>query len=68
MAVADVVERVLAGEHGDFVLEAVALVTRELMEAEISQEVGAESARSRPRERPTATAMGDRRRRSAPRP
>jgi len=42
MAVADVVERVLAGEHGDFVLEAVALVTRELMEAEISQEVGAE--------------------------
>ena len=35
MAVADVVEGVLAGEHGDFVREAVALVAREVMEAEI---------------------------------
>jgi len=42
MAVADVVQRVLAGEHGDFVREAVAIVARELMEAEISQEIGAE--------------------------
>jgi putative transposase len=42
MAVADVVQAVLAGEHGDFVREAVALVARELMEAEISQEIGAE--------------------------
>ena len=33
---------VLAGEHGDFVREAVALVARELMEAEISSEVGAQ--------------------------
>ncbi len=33
MAVADVAERVLAGEHGDLVREAVALVARELMEA-----------------------------------
>jgi transposase-like protein len=32
----------MAGEHGDFVREAVALVARELMEAEISVEVGAE--------------------------
>jgi transposase-like protein len=42
MTAADVVARVMAGEHGDFVREAVALVARELMEAEISLEVGAE--------------------------
>jgi putative transposase len=42
MTAADVVAGVLAGEHGDFVREAVALVARELMEAEISLEVGAE--------------------------
>jgi putative transposase len=42
MTAADVVAGVLAGEHGDFVREAVALVARELMEAEISVEVGAE--------------------------
>jgi transposase-like protein len=42
MTAVDVVAGVLAGEHGDFVREAVALVARELMEAEISLEVGAE--------------------------
>ncbi len=42
MTAADVVAAVLAGEHGDFVREAVAIVARELMEAEISQEIGAE--------------------------
>jgi hypothetical protein len=41
MTVADVVEGVLAGEHGDFVREAVAIVGRELMEAEVSAEIGA---------------------------
>jgi len=41
MTVEDVVANVLAGEQGDFVREAVALVARELMEAEISAEVGA---------------------------
>lgn len=41
MTAADVAG-VLAGEHGDFVREAVALVARELMEAEVSVEVGAE--------------------------
>jgi transposase-like protein len=41
MTVAEVVASVLAGEHGDFVREAVALVARELMEAEISAEIGA---------------------------
>jgi len=42
MTAADVVAKVMAGEHGDFVRDAVALVARELMEAEISAEVGAE--------------------------
>jgi transposase-like protein len=42
MTTADVVAKVMAGEHGDFVRDAVALVARELMEAEISAEVGAE--------------------------
>ena len=32
----------MAGEHGDFVRDAVALVARELMEAEICGEVGAQ--------------------------
>jgi putative transposase len=42
MTTADVVAKVMAGEHGDFVRDAVALVARELMEAEISAEVGAQ--------------------------
>src|SRR6266513_2865278 len=41
MTVADVVANVLAGEHGDFVREAVAIVARESMEAEVSAEIGA---------------------------
>ena len=41
MTVADVVADVLAGEAGDFLHEAVALVARELMEAEISAQIGA---------------------------
>ena len=41
MTVADVVANVLAGERGDFVREAVAIVARELMEAEVSSEIGA---------------------------
>ena len=42
MTTADVVASVIAGEHGDFVRDAVALIARELMEAEVSAEVGAE--------------------------
>ena len=42
MTTADVVAKVMAGERGDFVREAVALIVHELMEAEISAEVGAE--------------------------
>src|SRR6202162_2107314 len=41
MTVAEVVANVLAGERGDFVREAVAIVARELMEAEVSAEIGA---------------------------
>ena len=42
MTAAELVAKVMAGEHGDFVREAVALIAHELMEAEISGEVGAE--------------------------
>jgi transposase-like protein len=42
MTAADFVAKMMAGEHGDFVREAVAVVARELMEAEISVEVGGE--------------------------
>ena len=68
MPTADVVARVMAGEHGDFVREAVALVARELMEAEISVEVGAElgevsaersSHRNGYRPRPWETRVGE---------
>lgn len=41
MTAADVVAKVMAGENGDFVRDAVALIARELMEAEITAEVGA---------------------------
>lgn len=41
MTVAAVVADVLAGEAGDFLREAVELVARELMEAEISAQIGA---------------------------
>ncbi len=41
MTVADVVAKTMDGRFEDFVREAVALVARELMEAEVSAEVGA---------------------------
>jgi putative transposase len=42
MTVADVVAQTMDGRLEDFVREAVALVARELMEAEVSAEIGAE--------------------------
>src|SRR5437660_11671113 len=42
MTAAELVAKVMAGEQGDFVREAVALIAHQLMEAEISAEVGAE--------------------------
>jgi transposase-like protein len=53
MTVADVVAQVRDGRLEDFVREAVAIVARELMEAEISQEVGAELGEIAPEVRAT---------------
>jgi len=41
MTAADVVAELMGGEHGDLLRDAIALVCRELMEAEISSQVGA---------------------------
>jgi transposase-like protein len=53
MTVADVVAQVRDGRLEDFVREAVVLVARELMEAEISSEVGAELGQVAPESRVT---------------
>jgi putative transposase len=53
MTVADVVAKVRDGRLEDFVREAVALAARELMEAEISAEVGAELGQVAPEARVT---------------
>jgi putative transposase len=53
MTAADVVEKVLRSEHADLLREAVALIARELMEAEISAEVGAELGEVAPEARTT---------------
>ncbi len=41
MTPADVVAKAMAGEHGDLLRDAVRLVVRELMEAEVAQLTGA---------------------------
>jgi putative transposase len=41
MTTQELVRRTLLDEHGDFLREAVAMVAAELMEAEISAEIGA---------------------------
>jgi putative transposase len=48
MTPADVVAQVMGGEHGDVLREAVALVARALMEAEVSAQVGAEHGERSP--------------------
>ena len=53
MTVADVVAQVRDGRLEDFVREAVALVARELMEAEVSAEIGAELGEVAPERRLT---------------
>ena len=53
MTVADVVAQVRDGRLEDFVREAVALVARELMEAEVSAEIGAELGEVAPGSRVT---------------
>src|SRR5438132_8360500 len=68
MTAAELVAKVMAGEHGDFVREAVALIAHELMEAEVSAEVGAELGEVSPqrvthrngyRPRPWETRVGE---------
>jgi transposase-like protein len=68
MTTADVVAKVMAGEHADFVREAVALIVGELMNAEISAEIGAELGEVNParvthrngyRPRPWETRVGE---------
>ncbi len=68
MTTAEVVAKTLIDEHGDFLREAVALVARELMEAEISSGIGAElgerssertTHRNGYRSRPWETRVGD---------
>jgi transposase-like protein len=41
MTAGDVVAELMGGEHGDLLRDAIALIVRELMDAEISAEVGA---------------------------
>jgi transposase-like protein len=53
MTAADVVAQVRDGRLEDFVREAVVLVARELMEAEVSAEIGAELGEIAPQERVT---------------
>jgi putative transposase len=53
MTVADVVAKTMDGRLEDFVREAVALVARELMEGEISGEIGAELGEVAPETRST---------------
>jgi putative transposase len=53
MTVADVVAKTMDGRLEDFVREAVALVARELMEAEISSEIGARLGEVAPESRAT---------------
>jgi putative transposase len=68
MTAADVVAKVMAGEHGDFVREAVVLIAQQLMDAEISAEIGAELGEVSPerlthrngyRPRPWETRVGE---------
>ena len=48
MTPADVVARAMVGEHGDLLRDAVALVVRELMEAEVAQLTGAQRGERSP--------------------
>jgi len=53
MTIEEVVKKVLLEEHGDVIREAVMAVCGELMEAEVSQLVGAERGERRPQDRAT---------------
>jgi putative transposase len=53
MTIEEVVRKVLREEHGDVIREAVRLVAQELMEAEVSELIGAEHGERRPDDRAT---------------
>ena len=53
MTTSELVRRTLLEEHGDFLKEAVALVAAQLMEAEVSAEIGAELGEVAPESRLT---------------
>ncbi len=51
MAIEEVVRKVLAEDHADIVRESVRFVAQQLMEAEVSELVGAELGERRPEDR-----------------
>src|SRR3954465_796836 len=53
MAIEEVVRKVLREEHGDVIRESVRLVAQELMEAEVSELIGAAHGERRPEDRVT---------------
>ena len=53
MTIEEVVKRVLREEHGDVIREAVVAVCAELMEVEVSAQIGAERGERRPDDRMT---------------
>src|SRR3954468_14977293 len=53
MTIEEVVRKVLREEHGDVIRESVRLVAQELMEAEVSELIGAERGERRPDDRVT---------------
>jgi putative transposase len=53
MTIEEVVQKVLRDEHADVIRESVRAVAAELMEAEVSQLIGAEHGERRPEDRAT---------------
>jgi putative transposase len=53
MTIEEVVKRVLRDEHADVIRKSVRAVARELMEAEVSELIGAELGERRPEDRAT---------------
>src|SRR4051794_33512572 len=53
MTIEEVVRKVLREEHGDVIRESVRLVAQELMEAEVSELIGAAHGERRPEDRVT---------------
>src|SRR5689334_12975766 len=53
MTIEEVVKRVLRDEHADVIRESVRVVAQEMMEAEVSELIGAEHGERRPEDRVT---------------